>query len=82
MSGMLQTLAQNQNNFLQLLQQQENQEDCLFIFMEEILNRSALEPTLPSPLAAIVAYASSEDNATITTTTNNNNTNNNDQSNA
>ena len=80
MSGMLQTLAQNQSNFLQLLQQQENQEDCLF--MEEILNRSALEPTLPSPLAAIVAYASSEDNATITTTTNNNNTNNKDQSNA
>ena len=79
MSGMLQTLAQNQNNFLQL-QQQENQEDCLF--MEEILNRSELEPTLPSPLAAIVAYASSKDNATITTTTNNNNTNNNDQSNA
>ena len=50
--------------------------------MEEILNRSELEPTLPSPLAAIVAYASSKDNATITTTTNNNNTNNNDQSNA
>ena len=79
MSGMLQTLAQNQNNFLQL-QQQENQEDRLF--MEQRLNRLALEPTLPSPLAATVAYASSKDNATITTITNNNSTNNNDQSNA
>ena len=46
MSDMLQTLAQNQNNFLQI-QQKENQDNCLF--MLQLLNCLAPEPSSTRP---------------------------------